>query len=60
MAADLKEQVHNALAALPSQEEIRRRIAENLQERQLLRQLLKLTEKRQQAAVLIPGGRPDA
>jgi hypothetical protein len=46
MASDLKKAVTNALAALPSPEEIRRRIAENLQERQELRRLLKLVEHR--------------
>jgi len=36
------DQVH-----IPKPDEIRRRIAENIRERQLLRQLLKLAEQRQ-------------
>jgi hypothetical protein len=59
MAADLKKAVNNALAALPSREEVRQRIAENLQERQLLRRVLKLIEQREQAAALSKtGGQP--
>lgn len=38
--------VGNLIAELPDQSEIRRRIAHNLQERQLLRQLLRLAEKK--------------
>jgi hypothetical protein len=52
MVADLNQAVSNALSALPTRDEIRRRIAENLQERQLLRQVLKLVEQREQAAAL--------
>jgi hypothetical protein len=52
MAADLKKTLTDALASLPSQEDIRRRIAENLQERQLLRKLLRLAEQRQQTATI--------
>ena len=37
------------LEELPRPEEIRRRIAENIRERQLLRQVLKLAEQRQAA-----------
>jgi hypothetical protein len=59
MAADLKKAVNNALVALPGREEIRRRIAENLQERQLLRQMLKLVDQREQAAALNKAGRRD-
>jgi hypothetical protein len=60
MATELKRAVNNALAALPRPEEIRQRIAENLQERQLLRQLLRLVERRRQAATVIhPEGRRD-
>jgi hypothetical protein len=50
MESSLKEAVNNALATLPTQVEIRRRIAENLQERQLLRQVLKVIEQREQLA----------
>jgi len=57
MAAELKKKVNNALAALPTREEIRCRIAENIQERQLLRQMLRLIDQRQQAATLSKGGR---
>lgn len=57
--AELRTTVNNALAALPKPEEIRRRIAENLQERQLLRQMLRLVERRQQAATLGKEGRRD-
>lgn len=46
MPEDSKTVVNEVLAALPSPAEIRRRIAENHQERQLLRQLLKLAEQR--------------
>jgi len=52
MAADLKKAITNALANLPDREAIRRRIAENLQERQLLRRVLKLIEQREQAITL--------
>jgi len=61
MSADLLETVNSALGALPGEEEIRRRIAENLQERLVLRRMLKLVEQRQQMASLFkPGGRRDA
>jgi hypothetical protein len=36
---------------LPGWDEIRKRIAENLQERQTLRQLLKLAERRERSPV---------
>ena len=57
MAADLKKAVNNALAALPSPEEVRRRIAENLQERQQLRRILKLVEQRRPSTVTREGRR---
>lgn len=34
------------LAAVPSQEEIKRRLADNIRERQLLRQTLRLVQQR--------------
>ena len=57
MATKLKKVVNNALAALPDQIEIRRRIAENLQEHQLLRQMLKLVERRQKSIAKSTEGR---
>jgi len=56
MQTDLKKTLDNALAALPTQEEIRRRIAENLKERQALRQLLRLVEQRKQASAPLDEG----
>jgi hypothetical protein len=50
MAADLRAAIQHTLAALPSREQIHRRIAENLQERRLLREVLKLIDRREQAA----------
>ena len=42
-----KEAVDGFVRQIPDPPEIRERIAENLRERQLLRQLLKLSEQRQ-------------
>jgi hypothetical protein len=64
MPDDALKAVHNALAAMPSREEVRQRIAENLHERQVLRQMLRLIEQRQQrpsatAEGLRPEGRDE-
>jgi hypothetical protein len=59
MPDDAQKAVNNALAALPSREEIRQRIADNLHERQVLRQMLRLVEQRQQAAPAGAEGRRD-
>ena len=45
MVETLKRTV-DILAAVPSQEEIKRRLAANIRERQLLRQALRLAEQR--------------
>jgi hypothetical protein len=55
--ADLKQTINRAMEALPDREDILRRIAENLQERQLLRRMLKLVEQRQQPVPLTREGR---
>ena len=47
MAVELRKPIGTVLSTLPDRDEIRRRIAENIQERQLLRQLLRLAEQRQ-------------
>jgi len=59
MAAERKEPIRNILATLPDQAEVRRRIAENLQERQLLRQLLRLAEQRRVVESFQTEGRRD-
>lgn len=53
MSSDLKKTVKDAIASLPTPDEIRRRITENLQERLLLRRVLKLSEQREQAASFV-------
>jgi hypothetical protein len=45
MLAELREKVDNALAVLPTPQEVRRRIADNLAERQLLRRVLNIIEQ---------------
>ena len=55
MGSDLRKTVKNALASIPSREELRLRLAENLQERQLIRKLLRLAEQREQAAKMTGG-----
>jgi hypothetical protein len=49
--------VNKMLGDLPDVAEIRQRIAENIKERQLLRQLLKLAEQRRDLAA---GGKKEA
>lgn len=49
--------IDSALQKLPDQKEIRLRIAENLQERQTLRQLLKLADQRTKAQTISEEGR---
>jgi hypothetical protein len=56
MVGDLNRAISTALSALPTRDEIRRRIAENLRERQLLRRVLKLVDHREQAAALSKEG----
>ena len=56
MTADPKTRVSDALADLPDRDEIRRRLAENLQDRLLLRQLLKLVEQRDRANATVEKG----
>ena len=48
--AEAKESIKDFLAKVPDTAEIRRRIAENIQERQLLRQVLKIAERQQRTA----------
>jgi hypothetical protein len=43
------ERIEGCLATLPNPKEIRQQISENIKQRQLLRQLLKLAEQRQKA-----------
>lgn len=57
-ATNTKTAVHNALACLPDRDTIRSRIAENLQERQLLRQLLRLVDQHEKTTTARKGGRP--
>jgi hypothetical protein len=47
MSTPLKRQMNAALESIPPRAEIRRRIAENLQERHMLRQLLRLAESQE-------------
>jgi hypothetical protein len=47
MANPEQQLIKNAVAALPPVKEVRLAIAHNLRERQLLRQLLKLSEQRE-------------
>ena len=49
---ELKKEIVNALLCLPEPSAIRTRIAENLQERQLLRQLLKIAETKRTASTV--------
>jgi hypothetical protein len=49
--------IANILATIPDRKEVRLRIAENLQERQLLRKLLRLAEQRYAMESLTKEGR---
>jgi hypothetical protein len=48
--AETKESIKDFLAKVPDAAEIRRRISENIQERQLLRQVLKIAERQKRTA----------
>ncbi|WP_166820014.1 hypothetical protein [Thalassoroseus pseudoceratinae] len=52
MTNELQTRIKEAIADLPTVEEIRTRIAENIHERQILRQMLKLAEQRDEANAL--------
>jgi hypothetical protein len=51
--AQSEKPVEGYLTNLPRTEEIRRQIAKNIRERQLLRQLLKLSEQRERVAAVV-------
>jgi len=48
--ADTNESIKDFLAKVPEPTEIRRRIAENIRERELLRQVLKIAERKKRIA----------
>jgi hypothetical protein len=50
MSGETDETLKDFLARVPEPEEIRRRIVENIQERQLLRQVLKISERQHRIA----------
>jgi len=51
----MSEPLEAFLARIPDPNEVRRRIAENLNERQLLRHVLKLAEQREKVHEVRPG-----
>lgn len=50
MSGDVHTQIDSSLASLPSRDEVRQLIAENLQQRQMLRRLLRLAGFREAVA----------
>jgi hypothetical protein len=49
---DMKQALAASVASLPTLEELRRRLAQNLQERQLIRQILRIVEKKAKLSAL--------
>ena len=55
MAAEPQKPIDGILADLPDEKELRRRIADNIQERQVLRQLLRIAEQRRPVGAHVGG-----
>lgn len=53
---DLKQQILNSI---PDQKALRQRLAENLQEREFLRKMLRLADQKAKVEAFAPGGRGD-
>jgi len=56
MPDDLKQQILNSI---PDQKTLRQRLAENLQEREFLRKMLRLADQRAKVESFAPEGRRD-
>ena len=59
MATQEQDQIANVLRGLPNPKAIRHRIAENMQERTTLRQLLRLAEQKSKASAIGEKGKRD-